>query len=247
MHPYLNVALSTAFVIVMSMLFPALLIIALLILLWWLLSNLMKHGPKWLWWQRDALFLSMGKFSWFRRLPWLSGVLHRLEKEQARRKEEERRRQAETDAREKAECDRVRKEYDAFVQRPVPPDIKRDMRDFLDGTFVGEDRSPLTYVGYRVGKIRGLRPRERQRRLDVCFRIEIPRDLDAKYQKWGAPATFQRFRSIEKHLKMLADMRSGRSNLRFAVADWQEDRSWFLKEFQQAVELFQRHPLRNRW
>ena len=247
LHPYIKIILWIACVAVFFALFPALFIIALLILLWWLISNLSEHGAKWLWWQRDALFLSMGKFSWFRRLPWLPGILGRLEKEQARRKEEEQRRQAEADAREQAERDRVRKEYDAIVEQPIPPDIKRDMRAFLDGNFIGEDRSPLAYVGYRVGKTRGLPSRDRQRRLGVCFRIEISRDLDVKYQKWGAPATFQRFRSIEKHLKMLADMRSSRNNQRFAVADWQEDRSWFLKEFQTAAELFQRHPPQKHW
>lgn len=121
------------------------------------------------------------------------------------------------------------------------------MRAFLDGSFVGEDRSPLAYVGYRVGKTRGLASRERQMRLDVCFRIEIPSDLDPKYQGWGAPATYQRFRSIEKHLKMLADLRRGRNNQRFAVADWEEDREWFLLEYRELAGLLQRHPPRRYW
>jgi hypothetical protein len=247
MHSYLKIALWIAFVVVIFAIFPALLIIALLILLWWLLSNLSEHGSKWLWWQRDAFVLSLGKYGWFRRLPWLSSFLHRLEREQARRKERNRRKQAEVEARAQKEHDQARKEYDAFVGRPVPPDIKRDMRAFLDGRFIGEDRSPLAYVGYRVGKTRGLLFRERQQRLEVCFRIEIPTDLDSKYQQWGAPATFQRFRSIEKHLKMLADMRSSRSNQRFAVADWQEDRSWFLNEFQKTAEIFRRHLPKKHW
>ncbi len=168
-------------------------------------------------------------------------------KERERRAEEARRKKAEAEARERAERDRAQQEHDALVERPIPPDIKRDMRAFLDGSFVGEDRSPLAYVGYRVGKTRGLASRERQRRLDVCFRIEIPSDLDPKYQGWGAPATYQRFRSIEKHLKMLADMRSGRSNQRFAVADWEADRTWFQGEYRELAGLLQRHPPRRYW
>lgn len=165
----------------------------------------------------------------------------RIIEDRKRRKEEARRRKAEDEARELAERNRAQKAHDTLLERPIPPDIKRDMRAFLDGSFVGEDRSPLAYVGYRVGKTRGLVSRERQRRLDVCFRIEIPTDLDVKYQKWGGPATYQRFRSIEKHLKMLADMRSGRSNLKFAVADWEEDRAWFLGEFRDLAGLLKRH------
>ncbi|WP_209596991.1 hypothetical protein [Ruegeria sp. HKCCSP351] len=168
-------------------------------------------------------------------------------KERKRREEEARRKKAEAEARERAERDRAQKEHDALVERPIPPDIKRDMRAFLEGSFVGEDRSPLAYVGYRVGKTRGLVSRERQRRLDVCFRIEIPSDLDPKYQGWGAPATYQRFRSIEKHLKMLADIRSGRSNQRFAVADWEADRTWFQGEYRELAGLLQRHPPRRYW
>lgn len=247
MHPYLKAALWIGIVVALFMIFPALLIIALLILLWWLISNLTEHGPKWIWWQRDALFLRLGRFRWFGRLPWVSGTLRRVQAEDERRKEEARRKKAEADAQEQAERDRAQKEHDALVERPIPPDIQRDMRAFLDGSFVGEDRSPLAYVGYRVGKTRGLTSRERQRRLDVCFRIEIPSDLDAKYQAWGAPATYQRFHSIDKHLKMLADLRGGRSNQRFAVADWEEDRTWFQGEFRELAGLLQRHPPRRYW
>ena len=247
MHPYLKIALWIGFVVAMFMIFPALLVIVVLILLWWLISNLTEHGPKWFLWQRDALFLWMGKFRWFGKLPWVSGVLRRVQAEDERRKEDARRKKAEADAREQEERDRAQKEHDALVGRPIAPDIKRDMRAFLDGTFVGEDQSPLAYVGYRVGKPRGLVSRERQRRLDACFRIEIPSNLDPKYQGWGGPATSQRFHSIEKHLKMLADMRGSRSNQRYAVADWEADRTWFQQEYRQIADLFRRHPPRQYW
>ena len=247
MHPYLKIALWIGIVVAMFMIFPPLLVIAVLILLWWLISNLTENGPKWILWQRDALFLWMGRFWWFGKLPWVSGVLRRVQAEDERRKEDARRRKAEADAREQEERDRAQKEHDALVERPIPPDIKRDMQAFLDGSFVGEDQSPLAYVGYRVGKTRGLVSRERQRRLDACFRIEIPSDLDPKYQGWGGPATSQRFHSIDKHLKMLADMRGSRSNQRYAVADWEADRTWFQQEYRQIADLFRRHPPRRHW
>lgn len=247
MHPYLKIALWIVFVVVMFMVFPALLVIAVLILLFWLISNLTEDGPKWILWQRDALFLWMGRFWWFGKLPWVSGVLRRVQAEDERRKKDARRKKAEADAREQAEREQAQKEHDALVERPIPPDIKRDMRAFLDDSFVGEDRSPLAYVGYRVGKTRGLVSHDRQRRLDVCFRIEIPSDLDPKYQGWGAPATFQRFQSIEKHLKMLADMRGGRSSQRVAVADWEADRTWFQDEYRELAGLLRRQPPRRYW
>jgi hypothetical protein len=234
----------------MEFLLAALFVLALLVFLLWLLLALILRGARLVGWDTDISFQRAGRFFGQRNVPGISPVLRFFADraaERERREEEARRKKAEAEARERAERDRAQKEHDALVERPIPPDIKRDMRAFLDGSFVGEDRSPLAYVGYRVGKTRGLVSRERQRRLDVCFRIEIPSDLDPKYQGWGAPATYQRFRSIEKHLKMLADMRSGRSNQRFAVADWEADRTWFQGEYRELAGLLQRHPPRRYW
>lgn len=234
----------------MEFLLAALFILALLVFLLWLLVALILRGARLVGWDTDISFQRAGRFFGQRNVPGISPVLRFFADraaERERREEEARRKKAEAEARERAERDRAQKEHDALVERPIPPDIKRDMRAFLEGSFVGEDRSPLAYVGYRVGKTRGLASRERQKRLDVCFRIEIPSDLDPKYQGWGAPATFQRFHSIEKHLKMLADMRSGRSNQRFAVADWEADRTWFQGEYRELAGLLQRHPPRRYW
>jgi len=234
----------------MEFLLAALFVLALLVFLLWLLLALILRGARVVGWDTDISFQRAGRFFGQRNVPGISPVLRffaNRKAERERREEEARRKKAEAEARARAERDRAQKERDALVGRPIPPDIKRDMRAFLDGSFVGEDRSPLAYVGYRVGKTRGLASRERQRRLDVCFRIEIPSDLDPKYQGWGSPATYQRFRSIEKHLKMLADMRSGRSNQRFAVADWEADRAWFQSEYRELAGLLQRHPPRRYW
>lgn len=234
----------------MEVLLAALFVLALLVFVLWLLLALILRGARSVGWDTNLSFHRAGRFFGQRNVPGISRILRfygdrAVERE--RRAEEARCKRAEAEAREQAERDRAQKEHDALIKRPIPPDIKRDMRAFLEGTFVGEDRSPLAYVGYRVGKTRGLASRERQRRLDVCFRIEIPSDLDPKYQGWGAPATYQRFRSIEKHLKMLADMRSGRRNQRFAVADWEADRAWFQGEYLELAGLLQRHPPRRYW
>ncbi len=234
----------------MEFLLAAIFVLALLVFLLWLLLALILRCARLVGWDTDISFQRAGRFFGQRNVPGISPVLRFFADraaERERRAEEACRKKAEAEARERAERDRAQKEHDALVERPIPPDIKRDMRAFLDGSFVGEDRSPLAYVGYRVGKTRGLASRERQRRLDVCFRIEIPPDLDAKYLGWGAPATYQRFQSIEKHLKMLADMRSGRSNQRFAVADWEADRAWFLSEYRELAGVLQRHPPRRYW
>lgn len=234
----------------MEFLLAALLALALLVFLLWLFLALILRGARLVGLDTDIAFQRAGRFFGQRNVPVISlfqNFFAQRAAERERREEAARRKKAEAEARERAERDRAQKEHDAMVERPIPPDIRREMRAFLDGSFVGEDSSPLAYVGYRVGKNRGLASHERQRRLDVCFRIEIPSELDRKYQAWGAPVTYQRFHSIEKHLKMLADLRSDRSSQRFAVADWVEDRKWFQDEYRELAELLQRHPPSRFW
>ena len=50
----------------------------------------------------------------------------------------------------------VGREFARYIGAPVPNDIKQSMTAFLAGEFTGADRSPLAYVGYRVGKTNGL-------------------------------------------------------------------------------------------
>lgn len=123
-------------------------------------------------------------------------------------------------------------ERDGVLRRPIAPDVRRDMKEFLSaGNFSGEEYSPLAYVGYKVGKTHGLAEWDRQRRLKVCLQTEVPPALAAKYDGWGRPATYQRFASICQHLRMLADMRRRRTNYEQAVADWEADEKWFRAEF----------------
>jgi hypothetical protein len=129
-------------------------------------------------------------------------------------------------------------EWHDYVNRPVPPDVQRSMRSFLSGEFAGEDRSPLAYVGYRVGKSGGLPEWDRRRRLGVCFRIAIPDELSAKYSSWGPAASVTRLQAIIGHVEMLADMRRYRRNYEVAVSDWDDDAAWMRKEFMQTARKF---------
>lgn len=133
---------------------------------------------------------------------------------------------------------KFREDWEGFVTRPVPPDIEQSMRGFLSGVFIGEDRSPLAYVGYQVGKTHGLPEWDRHRRLDVCFRIEIPDALPPKYASWGRPASVTRLTAMMEHLTMLASMRRKRRNFEVAVAEWEADAQWLRKEFMQTARKF---------
>lgn len=129
-------------------------------------------------------------------------------------------------------------EWSEYVKRPIEPDIVVSMESFLSGDFVGEDRSPLAYVGYQVGKTQGLPEIDRHRRLEVCFRVEVPTCLSPKYQSWGRPATVKRLKAMQDHLSMLANMRRGRKSYHFAVSEWEADANWLRMEFTQKARKF---------
>lgn len=131
-----------------------------------------------------------------------------------------------------------------LIGRPVPPDIERDIANAKSGGFGGEELSPLTYLGYRVGKTNGLRPDARRKRLRVCFTIEMPSLLPAKYRRWGRPATYQRYASIFNHLLMLANQRRGRFNYEYAVSDWEADAEWMQSEFDQLARELKKFGFR---
>jgi hypothetical protein len=131
-----------------------------------------------------------------------------------------------------------------MIGQPVPPDIERDIAIARSGDFGGEELSPLTYLGYRVGKTNGLGPSARRRRLKVCFTIELPNLLPAKYRRWGRPATYQRYASIFNHLVMLGNQRRSRSNYEYAVSDWEADAKWMEAEFDQFARELKRFGFR---
>jgi hypothetical protein len=116
-----------------------------------------------------------------------------------------------------------------MMGQPVPPDIQRDTVRAKSGDFEGEELSPLSYLGYRVGKTNGLRPDARRKRLKICFAIEMPSLLPSKYRRWGRP---------------VANQRRGRPNYEFAVSDWEADAKWMESEFGQMVRDLKRYGFR---
>ena len=114
------------------------------------------------------------------------------------------------------------------------------MKAFLAGKFVGADRSPLAYVGYHVGAKIGLTTWDRERRMLVCFRINIPGKL-REYRTWGGPASRERLNAMHHHLLMLADMRRARPNYEMAVSEWQRDAYWLKAEVGDLAEKFAEH------
>lgn len=173
----------------------------------------------------------------------------RAEEEEARRKsleeatrrnEEEEERRRRLAAREAADST-VGREFAHYIRAPVPGDIKRSMQAFLAGEFVGSDRSPLAYVGYRVGKTNGLPAWDRERRMEVCFRIDIPSELRRDYASWAGPGSSTRLNAMRAHIRMLAAMRKDRPGYEVAVAEWERDAEWLGTELDDLAAKFSRH------
>ena len=135
----------------------------------------------------------------------------------------------------------VKLEFARYIAQPVPPDIQRSMRAFLSGQFIGADRSPLAYVGYRVGKTNGLPARERERRMLVCFRVDIPSQIKNEYGSWGGPGSLERLNGMYRHLKMLAAQRRGRPGFEVAVSEWERDAAWLKSELRALAEKFSKY------
>lgn len=173
----------------------------------------------------------------------------RAEEEEAKRKsledatrrmEEEEERRRRLAAREAADS-MVGREFTRYIGAPVPNDIKQSMTAFLAGEFTGADRSPLAYVGYRVGKTNGLPKWDRERRMQVCFRIDIPSELRRDYASWAGPGSRTRLNAMRAHIRMLAAMRKDRPGYEVAVAEWERDAGWLGSELGDLADKFSRH------
>jgi hypothetical protein len=109
------------------------------------------------------------------------------------------------------------------------------------GSF-GNEISPLTCFGYRVGKTNGKQTDSRQQILRHTLFADIPNWIfpTAYISGWGKPGSLKRFEKIIKHIKMLADQREGRKNYEVAVSEWQSDITWFKKRFSIQINKFNR-------
>ena len=135
----------------------------------------------------------------------------------------------------------VTSERQELISKPIPDFVRRSMADYQAGAFFGEDQSPLAFVGYKAGKTANMAESERRKRLEVCFRIDVPACLPVKYQNWGAPATLQRYQKIHQHLHMLAGQRRGRRGYEVAVHHWDSDRGWLLSAIGETARRYGRY------
>jgi flagellar biosynthesis GTPase FlhF len=113
-------------------------------------------------------------------------------------------------------------------------EFEREFRSQTDQSFFGQEMSPLTCFGYRVGKTNGRPESERQ----AILRYAIVADLDVSLpflpynyrQEWGKPLSETRITRICSHLNGMADLRSTRSNFEFAISQWRKDSAWVRSE-----------------
>lgn len=172
---------------------------------------------------------------------------------QAREARAERKRLAEEErVRLEAKREKLKSERDDLLRSErlgAPGFIIRESLDFEreyrssggDGSY-GQEMSPLTCFGYRVGKTNGRVKTERQ----AILRFAIIADLDttlsflpASYRKeWGSPLSTTRLNRIYNHLKSMADLRDGRRNFEVAVSDWRNDANWFKTDHKELVDRF---------
>lgn len=158
----------------------------------------------------------------------------RLARERAEQEERDRqRRGAERQARDQRKAE-AEKEYNRLVSKGMPRSVARAHREFLADNplpkgraFYGEDVSPLTFYGYRVGKTRGSPQSERREIIRYVLRARLTDPLAHTYQvNWGRPLTRQRRKAIIGHIDKLAAQRGSRRNYEVAVAEWIADSDW---------------------
>lgn len=96
--------------------------------------------------------------------------------------------------------------------------------------FVAE--SPLTRLGYRVGKARGLPVAERQEILRRALNDFLPNVRSSEYvASWGGPGTTLRYQRICSHLRLLIERSEGNPRMRQAVREWNSDLEWLGRTF----------------
>ena len=138
----------------------------------------------------------------------------------------------------------IKEERDDLIGSLTPSRIQYVIDSFYWKIFGGDGPSPLDYIGYHVGKTKGLREGDRQNCLRYCFVMEIPKTLQSKYQNWGRPATYLRYAKILGHLKMLADQRRFRTSYEIAVADWDSDCRWLVLQFDEIALRLSKYGFR---
>ena len=173
----------------------------------------------------------------------LSEELQRQAKEHA--DQERQRREVERLERERKKAE-AKKEFDKQVTGGMPDSVARAHREFMADnplprghSWYGEDVSPLTFYGYRVGKTRGLGERQRRDIIRYVMRARLTDPLARTYQvNWGRPLTRQRRNAIISHIDKLAAQRGSRRGYEVAVAEWMADSDWASNVMDDEVRQF---------
>lgn len=133
------------------------------------------------------------------------------EGQKQKRLEDEKQREEERLEKERNKAD-AKKEFERLVSQGMPGSVAKAHREFkadnplpTGQSFYGEDISPLTYYGYRVGKTRGLRPNERHEIIRYVMRVRLAAPLATSYRfSWGTPLSRHRRQAIISHIDKLA-------------------------------------------
>ena len=165
------------------------------------------------------------------------------EQQKQKRIENERRKEEARLERERQRAEK-QKEFERLVSQGMPGPVARAHREFKAENplpkgqiWYGEDVSPLTYYGYRVGKTRGLTLNERHEVIRYVMRARLTDPLAKSYQvSWGRPLSLHRRQAIRGHIEKLAAQRETRPNYEVAVADWRADSAWAAKVMQNEMD-----------
>jgi cbb3-type cytochrome oxidase subunit 3 len=165
---------------------------------------------------------------------------------------EKKRLEAEERALREAERAKLLSERDDLLQsiRGAAPDFiinarlefEREYRSKGGEGMFGQEMSPLTCFGYRVGKTKGRPEAERRAILEYAVAADYDRTLqflpESYRNEWGKPLSLERFNRIYQHLNNTADLRDGRRNYEVAVSHWRTDALWFRTQQLPNVEMF---------
>ena len=92
----------------------------------------------------------------------------------------------------------------------------------------------LKYMGYEVGKTRGLAERLRREILDAVFNAVLPPVNSPNYvEKWGLPGTAPRLERLANELARFAKngKRNRTADYSAAVADWEVDLEYLYQKY----------------
>lgn len=133
---------------------------------------------------------------------------------------------------EEAEQEFIGHLLDCVEARPWPStEAAPGSQPFPEDVF-GRDDSPLSRIGYRVGKTKGLPESERRRLLrELLLKESGARELAGFEDEFGRPKSHRRLYAIAERLAAFARNARRRSdrNYEVAIAEWESDLAYLKK------------------